>query len=174
MAGGYPLIVNGLHYLTSEHLYQCFRFPKCLEAQQRTMARKSPMGAKMAGKPYRKDHSRKDWEDVRVDVMRFCLRVKLAQHRKNFGDLLISTGSKAIVEESHRTDFWAAKATDANHLEGENNLGILLVALREEFRALNPTDDYDVAPLPIPNFTLMGKPVSTVTVAKCTARSIQE
>ena len=48
-------------------------------------------------------------------------------------------------------------------LEGENNLGILLVALREEFRALNPTDDYVVAPLSIPNFTLMGKPVPTVT-----------
>ena len=165
MAGGYPLVVNGLHYLTSEHLYQCFRFPKCLEAQQRTMARKSPMGAKMAGKPYRKDHSRKDWQDVRVDVMRFCLRVKLAQHRKTFGDLLLSTGQKPIVEESHKTDFWATKATatDVNVLEGENNLGILLVALREEFRALNPTDDYVVAPLSIPNFTLMGKPVPTVT-----------
>jgi ribA/ribD-fused uncharacterized protein len=163
MAGGYPLLVNGLRYFTSEHLYQCFRFPHCLEAQRKTMAPTSPMGAKMAGKAYRKDHSRKDWEDVRVDVMRFCLRVKLAQHRNKFGALLLSTGEKPIVEESHKTDFWAAKATDTNRLEGENNLGILLVALREEFRALKPTDDYVVAPLSIPNFTLMGKPVPTVT-----------
>ena len=70
---------------------------------------------------------------------------------------------KPMVEECLETDFWAAKATDTNRLEGENNLGILLVALREEFRALKPTDDYVVAPLSIPNFTLMGKPVPTVT-----------
>jgi predicted NAD-dependent protein-ADP-ribosyltransferase YbiA (DUF1768 family) len=97
--------------------------------------------------------------------MRYCLRVKLAQHRKKFGALLLSTAEKPIVEESHKTDFWAAKAIakDANQLEGENNLGILLVALREEFRALKLTDDYVVAPLSIPNFTLMGKPVPTVT-----------
>ena len=116
-----------------------------------------------AGKPYHKSHCRTDSEDIRVDVMRFCLHVKLAQHREAFGTLLLSTGTKPIVEESHRTDFWAAKITDADHLEGENKLGILLVALREEFRALKPTDDYVVAPLSIPNFTLMGKPVPTVT-----------
>jgi ribA/ribD-fused uncharacterized protein len=131
------------------------------------MAFNSPMRAKVAGKPYRKQHCRKDWDDIRVDVMRFCLRVKLAQHRNTFGTLLLSTGKKPIVEESHRTDFWAAKAVakDASRLEGENNLGILLVALREEFRALKPTDDYVVAPLSIPSFTLMGKPVSTITAA---------
>ena len=167
MAGGYSLQVGSLRYVSSEHLYQCFRFPDCLEAQRETMAPTSPMGAKMASKPYRANHTRKDWQDVRVDVMRYCLRVKLAQHRKKFGALLLSTAEKPIVEESHKTDFWAAKAIakDANQLEGENNLGILLVALREEFRALKLTDDYVVAPLSIPSFTLMGKPVQTVTAA---------
>jgi len=48
-------------------------------------------------------------------------------------------------------------------LLGENNLGILLVELREEFRILKATDPYVVNPLPIPNFTLMGKPVPVVT-----------
>jgi ribA/ribD-fused uncharacterized protein len=129
------------------------------------MEPKSPMHAKFAGKPYRKSHCRTDWNDIRVDVMRYCLRVKFAQHRKRFGSLLLSTGKRSIVEESHKTDFWAAKATDADHLFGENNLGILLVALREEFRVLKPSDDYVVAPLSIPNFTLMGKAVSTVTAA---------
>lgn len=41
----------------------------------------------------------------------------------------------------------------------------MLVALREEFRALKPTDNFDVTPLSIPNFTLMGKPVPTVTAS---------
>jgi predicted NAD-dependent protein-ADP-ribosyltransferase YbiA (DUF1768 family) len=43
----------------------------------------SPMTAKMKSKPYRKD-SRPDWEDVRVQVMRWCLRVKLAQNWETF------------------------------------------------------------------------------------------
>jgi len=164
MAGGYPLVVDGPFYFTSEHLYQCFRFPDCLEAQEKIMAPKSPMGAKMAGKPYRDQHCRKDWHNVRVDVMRFCLRVKLAQHQGTFGTLLLSTGKKPIVEESHKTDFWAAKASDdGSQLVGENNLGILLVELRGEFRALKPSDPYVVKPLPIANFTLMGKPVPVVT-----------
>ena len=69
-----------------------------------------------------------------------------------------------IVEESHKIDFWATKATkDSGSLVGENNLGILLVELREEFRVLRPSDPYVVTPLPIPNFTLMGKPVPAVT-----------
>ena len=97
MAGGYPLVVGEHHYFTSEHLYQCFRFPDCLEAQQAIMAPKSPMYAKMVGKPYRGQHCRKDWDNVRVDVMRFCLRVKLAQNRERFGALLLSTGSMQIV-----------------------------------------------------------------------------
>ena len=173
MAGGYPLVVNGLRYFASEHLYQCFRFPDCLDAQQATMGPRtskgnitsSAMAAKMAGKPYRDGHCRADFDEIKVDVMRFCLRVKLAQHREKFGALLLSTGTKPIVEESHKTDFWAAKAIaeDTSRLEGENNLGILLVALREEFRALKPTDDYVVAPLSIPSFTLMGKLVPVVT-----------
>ena len=124
------------------------------------------MGAKMAGKPYRDDHCRKDWDTVRVDVMRFCLRVKLAQHRGTFGTLLLSTGKKPIVEESHKTDFWAAKASDGGgQLVGENNLGILLVALRDECLTLKPGVPYVVKPLTIPNFTLMGKPVEQVTVS---------
>jgi ribA/ribD-fused uncharacterized protein len=163
MAGGYPLVVNGLSYFASEHLYQCFRFPDCLEAPRKTMSQKSPMRAKMAGKPYRSTHCRADWDPVRVDVMRYCLRVKLAQHRRVFGSLLLSTGKRPIVEESHKTDFWAAKAIDDEQLSGENNLGILLVALRSEFEALDPSHPYVVQPLLIPNFTLMGKPVQSVT-----------
>jgi len=165
MAGGFPLRVNGLLYFTSEHLYQCFRFPHCLEAQEKTMAPTSPMGAKMAGKPFRVAHCRGDWDDVRVDVMRYCLRVKLAQHRRSFGGLLLRTGDKEIVEESHKKDFWAAKATDPAHLEGENNLGLLLVELRRECQALQQTAPYVVKPLTIPNFTLMGRSVGDVTVS---------
>jgi hypothetical protein len=45
--------------------------------------------------------------------------------------------------------------THADQSENENNLGILLVMLREEFRALKSSDPYVVKPLSIPNFKLM-------------------
>ena len=73
------------------------------------------MTAKMVSKPHRKD-SRSDWDEVRVQIMRWCLRVKLAQHWETFGELLLSTGERPIVEESSRDPFWGAKQQILKHL----------------------------------------------------------
>jgi predicted NAD-dependent protein-ADP-ribosyltransferase YbiA (DUF1768 family) len=90
--------------------------------------------AQMASKKFREDHCRTAFEEVKLEVMRYYLGVKRAQHRQRFGALLSFTVDKPIVEESHKKDFLAAKAPRGNRvqLEGENNLGILLVALRAE------------------------------------------
>src|SRR5262245_58897838 len=98
MAGGYPLHVNGTRILTSEALYQACRFPDLPDVQRLIIEQKSPMSAKMVSKPYR-SQTREDWDDVRVDIMRWCLRVKLAQNWDRFGELLRSTGERPIVEE---------------------------------------------------------------------------
>src|SRR5947209_5754372 len=97
MAGGYPLSIHGIHIPTSEALYQACRFPHRCELQKIIIGQKSPMTAKMKSKPQRKD-SRPDWDKVRVEIMWWCLRVKLVQHWQKFGDLLLSTGDKPIVE----------------------------------------------------------------------------
>lgn len=91
MAGGYPLRVNGVRILTSEALYQACRFPHMPDVQRLIIDQPSPMTAKMKSKPYRAD-SRPDWDRVRVAVMRWCLRVKLAQHWTKFGARLRETG----------------------------------------------------------------------------------
>src|SRR5262249_15310477 len=90
MAAGDPLDVNGLDILTSEALYQACRFPQRPDVQKMILAERSPMGAKMRSKPYRTEHTRRDWEQVNVVIMHWCLRVKLAQNWKTFGDLLLS------------------------------------------------------------------------------------
>lgn len=84
MAGGFPLLITGVRILTSEALYQACRFPSRPDVQRVIIAAKSPMSAKMAGKPYREE-TRPDWSHVRVDVMRWCLQVKLKQtgHRSS-------------------------------------------------------------------------------------------
>jgi len=164
MASGYPLQINGVRILTTEALYQACRFPHMPEVQREIIGQYSPMTAKMKSKPHRKD-SRSDWDDVRYKVMRWCLRVKLAQNYEEFGRLLLATRDRPIVEQSRKDDYWGAKLADeaGDTLIGQNVLGRLLMELREKLK-----DDAEgalkmVPPLGIPDFLLLGKPIETVT-----------
>jgi ribA/ribD-fused uncharacterized protein len=165
MCGGYPVFVNKTRILTTEHLYQISRFPENPEIQREILGTKSPMGAKMVAK-HHKAKSREDWEDqeglgVRVEVMRWCLKLKLAQNYENFRSLLLATKSMPIVEESHNDSFWGARPmkTDTGVLFGKNALGHLLMEIRERLGS-ESEDQLKVVPVPaIPNFRIFGNPV---------------
>lgn len=161
MAPGFPVIVNQVKFLTSEALYQCCRYPDAPEVQKLIASQSSPMTAKMKSKRYR-DRTRADWDSIRVRVMRWCLRIKLAQNLTTFGQLLLSTGDKPIVEHSAKDQFWGAKAQDGDALTGVNVLGRLLMELREQLRS-SPNDFREIAPPHIPNFLLFGRPVGVIT-----------
>jgi ribA/ribD-fused uncharacterized protein len=166
MASGFPLVVNGVHILTSEALYQACRFPHLPEVQKGIIAEKSPMSAKMKSKPYR-ENSRIDFEDKKVDIMRWCLRVKFAQNFISFAQLLESTENKDIVENSHKDHFWGAVPTKENEslLTGANVLGRLLKQLRKEYyesRLTNLSKLLYVEPLKINDFLLFGEPIKVV------------
>src|SRR2546427_654299 len=122
MAGGFPLRVNGILVLTTEALYQACRFPHLPDVQRLILGERSPMTAKMKSKPHRLN-SRPDWDQVRVKIMRWCLRVKLAQNWRAFSELLLKTGERPIVEESRKDDFWGAKPVDERTLVAVNGLG---------------------------------------------------
>jgi type I restriction enzyme S subunit len=162
MAAGFPVVVNGVSIRSSEALYQACRFPRMPELQSLIISERSPMTAKMRGKPYR-DFTRSDWEQVRVGIMRWCLRVKLAQNWLSFGKLLLSTGDMPIVEmKVRRTDFWGARVTESGELVGMNVLGRLLMELREELKADECERLKVVEPLKIPDFLLFDRPITTV------------
>ena len=160
MAPGFPLIVLGYRIRTSEALYQACRFPHMPEVQQMIISEGSPMTAKMRSKPYRKD-SRPDWDDVRVKVMKWCLRVKLVCNWQKFSELLLLTGDRAIVEDSRKDSYWGAIPQDDNTFNGQNVLGRLLMELRKKLQE-SPETLCSVAPLQIPNFCLLDEPISTV------------
>ena len=162
MAGGFPLIVNGIRIRTSEALYQACRFPHLPDVQRLIISQRSPMTAKMRGKPYRQE-SRRDWNWVRVRIMQWCLRVKLAQNWTAFSALLLDTGDRAIVEQSRRDDYWGAKAVDGRTLVGMNVLGRLLMELRELVKAERDQNLRKVEPLSIVDFRLMGNPIGLIT-----------
>lgn len=164
MASGFPLKVNGVQILTSEAIYQACRFPHLPDIQEKIIKEKSPMSAKMVGKPYR-SNSRADWDDTRIKIMRWCLRVKLAQNFFEFGKLLESTSDRPIVEDSSKDDFWGAirDKQDESILKGTNALGRLLMELRQSYNEKRYSYEmFVVEPLNIPNFILFGQQIVTI------------
>jgi putative DNA methylase len=158
MAPGFPLRIHGTLVFTSEALYQACRFPHMPDVQREIISQSSPMTAKMKSKPYRKE-SRADWDAVRVKVMRWCLRVKLAQHPEKFGELLRATDGKAIVEESLRDDFWGAKPQPGDQLIGQNVLGRLMMELRQWMAEHSRSEWLRVDPPAIGDFRLLGREI---------------
>lgn len=157
MAAGFPLEVHGRLWRTSEALYQALRFPDHPDVQSEIWAEASPMAAKMKSKPHRSTKSRPDWDDVRVDLMFWCLEVKLFQNQRTFGDLLRQTGNSDIVESSARDTFWGAIPQSSGSLRGQNVLGRLLMRLRS--RAKSNAWQIDPPTDPVPRLTLFGQDV---------------
>lgn len=87
MARGFPLRVQNTLIHSGEALYQSCRFPHLPEVQRLTISQSRPMNAKLKGRAYSTE-SRLDWNHVPVDVMRWCLRVKLAHNWDVTGFLL--------------------------------------------------------------------------------------
>ncbi|PTS72258.1 DUF1768 domain-containing protein [Sphingomonas sp. HMWF008] len=160
MAPGFPVVVLGYRVRTSEALYQACRFPHMPEVQQMILNEGSPMTAKMRSKPYRKD-SRPDWEDVRVKVMKWCLRVKLVYNWRKFSELLLSTGDRPIVEDSRKDSYWGAMPQEDDTLNGQNVLGRLLMDLRNRLQE-DPEALRSVPPLQIRNFCLLGEAIPMI------------
>ena len=161
MCGGYPLAVNGGFIRSSEALYQACRFPHLPDIQKKILSQTSPMTAKRVVEPYL-EHSRKDWMEVRVLVMKWCLRVKLAQNWKTFSELLLLSGSLPIVELSNKDAFWGAKFVDNNIYVGVNALGRLLMQLREQVKVNECEKFKSVPPLEIDDFKLLGAEINLV------------
>lgn len=163
MAAGFPLVINGVRIRTSEALYQAFRFPDFPEIQELILREASPMTAKMQSKTHI-GKTRPDWEEVKVQVMRWCLRVKLCQNWEKFTDALTETGEMPIVEFSTIDSFWGAAPTpDGAHLVGINVLGRLLMELRSLLNGPNPAALRTVPPPSIEGTLFLGRSIGAVS-----------
>jgi ribA/ribD-fused uncharacterized protein len=168
MSNDFPLRVNGQPAGSTEALYQVCRFPHRPDWQQEILDAPHAMRAKMVAKKEgrRKEHSRPDWEQVQEAVMRWCLRVKLAQHLQRFGGLLRWSAPRPIVERSRKDRFWGAVLEKDGVLRGENRLGLLLMELREELLACRAAGQENrllrVEPPQVPDFLLLGKPIAVI------------
>lgn len=161
MAGGFPITVNGVQARTAEALYQACRFPNHPDIQQQIIAAASPMAAKMISRA-NTEKTREDWETVRVAIMRWTLRAKLACNYSRFETLLQATRGRQIVEESQRDTFWGAVETGRDILIGANVLGRLLMELRGVLQASSREEWRRVAPTYVENFRFYSVPVADI------------
>ncbi|HAW30493.1 NADAR family protein [Gimesia maris] len=123
----YPIQVDGKRWPTSEHYFQAQKFA---EVQHREAIRKepSPMQAARMGRD-RKRPLRKDWESVKVAVMRTAVLSKFTQYEE-LRMLLLSTGERKIVEHTTNDSYWG----DGGDNSGKNMLGRILMEIRSQLR----------------------------------------
>lgn len=126
----YPIVVGGRRWPTSEHYFQAQKFfDRASQEAIRTTG--SPMVAARMGRDRRRT-LRRDWERVKLGVMRQAVEAKFRQHPE-LRALLLATGDALLVEHTERDDFWG----DGGDGSGQNHLGRILMAVRAALR----TDD---------------------------------
>lgn len=126
-----PVSHEGILYPSVEHYYQAM---KTLDlAERRRIAQlPTPGMAKTAGK---KLFHRRDWERVKIEVMRDGLKKKFSPGSAYLAALL-RTGSDEVVESNRWHDvFWGRCICLQHNGAGENQLGQLLMELRTEARS---------------------------------------
>ena len=163
MSSRHPLVVNDIKIRTVEALYQSFKFTSHPEIQQVIIEQKSPMAAKYKAIKY-KEFIRKDWVNIKLRIMEWCVRVKISQNYSTFGSKLLETVDLMIVEYSRRDSFWGANYIDSNSLSGENHLGKILMKLRDELKTKPLDSCFDVSIPDIENLLLLGDPIKPITI----------
>ncbi len=160
MAPNYSLFVNETNFANTEILYQCCRFPLFPKIQEELIALSNPMDAKSLSRKYIQ-YSRQDWEEVKFDIMRWCLQIKLLQNFDSFSSLLLSTENHTIVEYSLKDTIWGAAPINNDQLKGKNALGRLLTEVREVDLKKSRLSN-KVEPLNISAFLLFDRPIKRI------------
>lgn len=129
-----PLVVEGVHFKSSEHLFQVMKFAT-EESIKAVYHSNSP---KMTAKHYQKigGHRREDWGAMILDAMKFCLQKKYEQS-EDFRAELERTKGYYIVElqdstkgKESRPNAWGVKTSGEKYV-GPNIMGQLLMELRD-------------------------------------------
>lgn len=129
----FPVCVNDLRLPTAEHLFHVLKFRHPL-IQRALVNLREPASCKtFAISRDLRSGVREDWDDVKLEVMDFCVRTKLLTNWIQFGKLLRATKGKEILMVSGSDKYWGMVKNKDGQFDGENQLGLLLMKLRDEF-----------------------------------------
>lgn len=122
---------KGKIYPTAEHAYQSAKFlntdPKLSEEIRK--AKSAHEAFKIAEE--NSDKKQKDWDDIKLIIMKEILICKVNQH-EYVKKKLLQSGDREIVEDSWRDRYWGW-GEDKN---GENHLGKLWMKIRDKLKTL--------------------------------------
>lgn len=116
-------------YRSVEHAYQELKFED-EEIRKKIASQVTPGDAKRTARQY-KGKIRRDWIQIRVDVMKELVFCKFIQNRL-LREKLIDTGDRKLIEGNTWNDtFWGV---DLRTMKGNNILGEILEDIRREIR----------------------------------------
>ena len=121
--------MGGYSYPTVEHAYQAAKFSdpeeRKLIREATTPGRAKRVAWKMVPDP--------DWDNGRISVMRELVQQKFARHEDLRIQLLL-THPHELEETNHWGDHFWGRCVVHGELLGENQLGKILMKVRDDFR----------------------------------------
>ena len=136
----YPIQINDVRYPTVEHYFQAMKAKEFGDDEIYQKILKTPSGkaVKALGKKV-KNFIKESWDDKRLEIMMRGVKAKFVQHPE-LQKQLLGTGDKKIGEADARNSFWGIgtsesteKSKDPEKWKGQNRLGKIMMALRDEF-----------------------------------------
>lgn len=126
------LVYEGDVYCSTEAAFQA---AKTLDKTEKLrIAKLSPSDAKKAG---RRLKLRKDWEGIKDIVMYEVCRAKFTMNDSlHLREKLLATGDEELVEgNTWHDNYWGdCQCEKCKHIEGRNQLGKILMKIREELK----------------------------------------
>ena len=119
----YPIRLNGKQWPTSEHYFQAQKFTDA-NFKERVHRASTPALAARMGRD-RKLPLRRDWDSVKLGVMRQAVQAKFTQHAE-LAALLLGTGEAVLIEHTENDAYWG----DGGDGTGANWLGRILMDVR--------------------------------------------
>ena len=131
-----PIAAGPWTFSTSEHLYQAAKFGAAPAVQRRIAGAPTAREAAAIGRGATAGLDPR-WNEQRVNVMRWVLRMKREANAAAIDAALAATGERAIVEVSTRDPWWGAKPAGVSY-RGANVLGRLWMELRQQLHDGDP------------------------------------
>lgn len=123
--------LDGEYWSTTEHYFQAQKFATTPHVEQIRQLKTPKEAAKMGRS--RQLPLRKDWEEVKDDIMGKAVLRKFETHPE-IREILLATGDREIVENAPGDYYWGCGKDGS----GKNMLGQILMEVREILRKRTP------------------------------------
>jgi ribA/ribD-fused uncharacterized protein len=125
-----PVTYEGLTYRNNEAAFQAHKLAN--KEERKKYCEYSPSKAKFEG---RNCNLRKDWENIKYQVMYDIVKAKFSQN-ENLRQMLLDTNNEELIEGNwwHDNCWGDCYCERCKDIKGQNNLGKILMKVREELR----------------------------------------